>query len=152
MGYHAPIMDYDFEELHISDPGRVMKQEVEERLRQNLAQCRDLAFAYLAKVLVPGRQSEPNLVLFAWLRPASLRSVRQALNLISEAVARALPKAEFLDVVILNSAPDLLAKLATAGRLVNDSDPDELARALEAKDQEVGEQAPVSRPRWWPFE
>ena len=55
------------------------------------------------------------MVLFVWLVPAAMRSLRAALNLVSDTVAKALPGNQFLDVVILNSAPELLPDVERAG-------------------------------------
>jgi hypothetical protein len=122
----------DQDQLHISHPDRPLAPEVEARLTDELARCPDLAFAHLAQVLVPARQERPELVLFVWLRPAALRSLRFALNLVSEAVARALPDGEFLDVVVLNSAPELLSEVERARSPLVENDPEERARALTA--------------------
>ena len=65
------------------------------------------------------------MVLFVWLVPAAMRSMRAALNLISEAVAMALPEDRFLDVVILNSAPELLPEIERVGSLLVAPHPDE---------------------------
>ena len=82
--------------------------------------------------MVPAHQNAPSLVLFVWLRPPALRSLRFALNLVSEAVARALPDGDFLDVVVLNSAPEWLAAVERARSLLVENDPEERARALSA--------------------
>jgi hypothetical protein len=72
------------------------------------------------------------LTLFVWIVPAAMGSLRGALNLISEAVARALPEDRFLDVVILNSAPELLTPVEEAGCLLVERDSDERRRARDA--------------------
>jgi hypothetical protein len=72
------------------------------------------------------------LVLFVWLTAAAMRSLRHSLNLVSDEVARALPPGEYLDVVILNSAPELLDDVERAGRLLVERDPGERERALQA--------------------
>jgi hypothetical protein len=120
------------DELRISPPDRPLDPRVKTRLAEELARCPDLAFAHLPQVLVPARQNAPSLVLFVWLRPPALRSLRFALNLVSEAVARALPDGDFLDVVVLNSAPELLDQVERARSLLVENDPDERARALAA--------------------
>lgn len=85
-----------------------LERELQDALVRGLGACPDLAFAHLAQVRVEGREGADQ-VLFVWLVPAALRSVRMALNLVSEVVAGVLPPHRYLDVVILNSAPDLLA-------------------------------------------
>jgi hypothetical protein len=120
-------------------------------LEQELGDCPDLAFAHLPQVFVPGRQQRPELVLFVWFVPQALRSLRSALDLVSEAVARVLPKDDYLDVVVLNSAPELLKDVEKAGCLLVERDPAERQRALAAA---VGENASAiepKRPWWWPF-
>jgi hypothetical protein len=101
-------------------------------LAEELARCPDLAFAHLVEVLVPARQERPDLALFVWLRPPALRSLRFALNLVSEAVARVLPEGDFLDVLVLNSAPELLDQVERARSLLVENDPDERIRAIAA--------------------
>ena len=118
--------------LHISRPERPLDPQVQARLAEELARCPDLAFAHLVQVLVPTRQERPELALFVWLRPSALRSLRFALNLVSEAVARVLPEGDFLDVLVLNSAPELLDQVERARSLLVENDPDERARALAA--------------------
>ena len=119
-------------ELRIAPAERPLDPEVERRLRDELARCPDLAFAYLPQVMVHGRQDRPELVLFVWLRPAALRSLRFALNLVSEAVARILPDGDYLDVVVLNSAPELLDPVERARSLLVENDAGERSRALAA--------------------
>jgi len=104
------------------------------KLRDGLERCADLAFAHLVDVDVPETGDEPGLVLFVWLDPAAMRSLRPALNLVSETVAKALPEDRFLDVVILNSAPELLPDVERAGCLFVEPLPKERRRALEAVD------------------
>ena len=118
------------QQLHISRPGRPLGAEVEKKLREGLDVCPDLAFAHLVDVDVPGQGDGPGLVLFAWLVPDAMGSMRAALNLISEAVAKALPQDRFLDVVILNSAPELLPEIERAESLLVVPNPDERQRAL----------------------
>jgi hypothetical protein len=126
------------EHLHITPPARPLDDEVAAKLREGLAACPDLAFAHLVDVDVPQPGEGPGMVLFVWLVPAAMRSLRAALNLVSETVAKALPRDRFLDVVILNSAPELLADVERAGCLFVETNPEERQRALAA----VGE-----RPR-----
>ena len=81
-----------------------------------------------------------------------MRSLRSALNLVSEVVAGALPQGEFVDVVILNSAPELLGQVEAAGCLLVEPDPEERSRALTASlgGDSDPEEPPAAR-RWWPF-
>jgi len=105
---------------------------VETRLRECLGSCPDLAFGHLVDVEVAERGEGPGMVLFVWLVPPAMRSMRAALNLISDIVAKALPGERFLDVVILNSAPELLPDVEQAGCLFVEPHPDERQRALAA--------------------
>ena len=136
--------------LRISRPGQGLERDVERRLVAELGDCPDLAFAHLAHVEVEGRHESPGLVLFAWLLPAGVRSLRSALNLVSEAVARALPEKDYLDVVILNSAPELLLDVESSATLLVERDPAERARAIEAARSGPGEPPEAPRP-WWRF-
>ena len=120
------------DELVISPPEQPLDPQVKDRLAQELARCPDLAFAHLPQVMVPARQEAPSLVLFVWLQAPALRSLRFALNLVSEAVARSLPDGNYLDVVVLNSAPELLDQVERARSLLVENDPEERARALAA--------------------
>ena len=120
------------DELVISPPEQPLDPQVKDRLAQELARCPDLAFAHLPQVMVPARQEAPSLVLFVWLQAPALRSLRFALNLVSEAVARSLPDGNYLDVVVLNSAPEWLAVVERARSLLVENDPEERARALAA--------------------
>ncbi len=113
--------------------------------------CPDVAFAYLVEVEVsaPG---ESGPVLFVWLKGAALRSLRGALNLVSGAVAGVLPETVFVDVVILNSAPELLLQIEAVECLLAEPDPGERQRALQAASS--GEPLPALKPKrwwWWPF-
>ena len=83
-----------------------------------LGQCSDVAFAHLPQVLTEGQQDRPSLVLFVWLVPEALRSLRAALRLVCEAVSRVMPRERYLDVVVLNSAPELLESVEAAGCLL----------------------------------
>jgi hypothetical protein len=135
--------------LRIERPEKPLEREVEDALRRALEACPDVAFAHLPQVFVPGAQERPGLVLFVWLVPAALRSLRQALNLVSEAVARALPPEQYLDVVILNSAPELLEPVERTGCLLVERDPLERERALEAARQAPDDDEPAAgRVRW----
>ena len=120
--------------IWISRPDEPFGQADLERLQTSLADCPDLAFAHLAEVEVPESGHKPGLVLFAWLNPAALRSLRAALNLVSDTVAGAIPKERYLDVVILNSAPELLPELEREGCLLVEVNSEERRRALEAVD------------------
>ena len=135
-------------ELVITPAINALDPEVEERLRDELGRCPDLAFAHLPKVLVPGRQQAPELVLFVWLVPSALRSLRFALNLVSEAVGRVLPDGDYLDVVVLNSAPELLDSVERAESLFVENDPEERRRALAAAAGGEDPAEPERRP-WW---
>ena len=63
---------------------------------------------------------------------AAVRSLRAALNLVSDIVAKTLPRDRFVDIVILNSAPELLPEVERAGCLFVEPDPEERRRALAA--------------------
>ena len=119
-------------QLRITPPGQPLGDEVEKKLREGLEVCPDLAFAHLVDVDVPEQGEGPGMVLFVWLVPAAMKSMRAALNLISDTVAAALPEDRFLDVVILNSAPELLPEIEQAGGLLVAPRPDERQRALAA--------------------
>lgn len=125
------------QQIHITPPGQQLGEETEKRLLEGLDACPDLAFAHLVDVDVPEQGEGPGMVLFVWLVPAAMRSMRAALNLVSEAVAKALPGERFLDVVILNSAPELLADVERAGCLLIAPNPDERERALAAASDDV---------------
>ena len=122
--------------LRITPPARPLDDEVKDRLRESLEACPDVAFAHLVDVAVTERGEEPGMVLFVWLVPAAMRSVRAALNLVSDSVAKALPRDLFLDVVILNSAPELLPDVELAGCLFVEPNPDERRRALVAIEED----------------
>jgi hypothetical protein len=118
--------------LRITPPGTPLAEEAETALRNGLNGCPDLAFAHLVDVEVAESGEGPGMVLFAWLMPAAMRSMRAALNLLSDTVAKALPRDRFVDIVILNSAPELLPEVERAGCLFAEPDPDERRRALSA--------------------
>jgi hypothetical protein len=135
----------------IRRPETALDPETMDKLEGELLACPDVAFAHLPQVVVPNRQVEPQLTLFVWLVPEAVGSLRPALNLVSEAVARSLPEDRFLDVVILNSAPELLMEVEATGCLVVERDPVEHRNALQAA-AEATEAELASRPRWfWPF-
>lgn len=92
--------------------------------------CPELAFAHLNQVVVE-ESPEGNLVLFAWLRSAHLRWMRRSLNRISQIVARSIPSDRFIDVVILNSAPELLEEVEAAGSLLVENDSEERRQVLQ---------------------
>jgi len=153
LSYHLWMTELEPElELQIRSPQRPLEPETLEKLRTGLGACHDVAFAHLPEVQVVGRQGQPELVLFVWLIPAAMRSLRSALNLVSETVARALPKDRYVDVVILNSAPELIREVERAGCLLVERDAGERQRALDAADEESQELNPTpKRPWWWPF-
>jgi hypothetical protein len=127
-------------------------ESVLEALRSSLASCRDLAFAHLVEVVVPEHSRHPDPTLFVWLLPGGVRSMRSSLNLVSEAVARSLPDDLYLDVLILNSAPELLAIVESAGEpfLVRDAGEREGAlAAMDAAEEVVEPEQPRPRRRWW---
>ena len=113
-------------------PARPLAEEAETALREGLDECPDLAFAHLVDVDVIESGEGPGMVLFAWLVPAAMRSMRAALNALSDTVAGALPRDRFIDIVILNSAPELLPEVERAGCLFVEPDPEERRRALSA--------------------
>jgi len=138
-------------EIIIEAPVQGLGDEVESRLRTELASCPDVAFAHLTQVTVVGPQATPQLNLFVWLVPEAVGSLRAALNLVSEAVARALPEDVFLDVLILNSAPELLAEVENTDCLLVERDADERSRARAAADRPQDPEPIESRRRFWPF-
>ena len=138
--------------IRITRPGNPLEPQVTETLRRAIAQCPDVAFAHLVDVQVVEQQERPELALFVWLLPEAMGSLRSALNLVSEAVASALPSDRFVDVLILNSAPELLAGVERADCLLVERDASERERAKTAMRQ-VSEGAEVvgRKPWWWPF-
>ena len=118
--------------LRITPPGTPLAEEAESALRDGLNTCPDLAFAHLVDVEVAESGEGPGMVLFAWLVPSAMRSMRAALNLLSDTVAGTLPRDRFVDIVILNSAPELLPEVERVGCLFVEPDADERRRALEA--------------------
>jgi len=121
-----------------------------DRLKADLGSCPDVAFAHLVEALVPGQA--PALALFVWLVPRAMGSIRAALNLVCRTVGATLPKDRFADVIILNSAPELLAGVEAAGCLLVERDPEERRRALESA--RALEAQPAEEPGnagWWPF-
>jgi len=147
--YHLDMADSSG--IVIEKRQRDLDPDVERRLIAELGRCPDLAFAHLPQVFVPGRQDQAELVLFAWLQPEALGSLRFALNLVTEAVSRALPSDQFLDVVVLNSAPELLEQIERAGCLLVERNAEERSRALAAAAQADTSPDMPSKPWWWPF-
>jgi hypothetical protein len=146
-GYN-PVVAESEHGLVIEAPPGDLDRKVLDALSDGLKGCPDLAFAYLARVIVTGMDAPPpSTVLFAWLNPSVLRSLTSALNLVSEVVARALPQGDFLDVVILNSAPELLESVNAAGNLLVVRDREEHGRALDASCYEPPE--PSEKGPWW---
>lgn len=136
----------------VRPPARPLAPAVTEALRAALRSCPDVAFAHLVDVEVPEGPERASPALFVWLRPAAMRSLRLSLNLVSEIVAGVLPEACHLDVLILNSAPELLGDVEAAGCLLVEGDADERRRALEAAVAEGGDARAAGRQRgWWPF-
>ena len=106
--HYDPLMaDYEHE-INISKPRAPFDPEILEKLGAGIGSCPDVAFAYLCDVEVVDRSEGPGPVLFVWLLSGAVRSLKPALNLVSEVVAKALPEDRFVDVVILNSVPELL--------------------------------------------
>ena len=128
-------MDQSDHSIRFHPPSNPLGHEVAHELREALSGCPDLAFAYLVDVHVDEFGDAPNQSLFVWLQPEALSSLRGALNLVSEAVARTIPGDRFLDVLILNSAPELLVDLERSGCLFVERDSGERARAIEAVDR-----------------
>lgn len=118
--------------IRFSPPGRPLDDRSNGTLRSALTACPDVAFAHLVDVQVEGVQEQPQLSLFVWLEPDSLRSLRSSLNLVSETVAGAIPEDRCVDVLILNSAPELLADVEKAGCLFVERDPEQRKLASEA--------------------
>jgi hypothetical protein len=140
--------DGDVQVGRLSEP---FADQVNDRLEDGLTRCPDVAFAYLAEVRITGRHEAPEPALLVWLRPAAMSSVRAALNLVSEVVSGVLPSARYLDVVILNSAPELLDPLEAADCLVVEPDPEERRRALASAGREDPPSPLPAGPWWWPF-
>jgi len=139
------------QEIVIEAPEVGLGEEIEARLRTELESCPDVAFAHLTQVSVSGPRPEPQLSLFVWLVPEAVGSLLPALNLVSEAVARALPEHRHVDVLILNSAPELLAPVEAANCLFVERDAEERRRACAAADRNRGPEPPKPSRRLWPF-
>ena len=141
------------DDIRIEQPGSALDSPALHKLAEELEHCPDVAFAYLNTVVVASPQGEAAPTLFVWLRRESMGSIRSALNLVSEAVSRALPDDRFLDVAILNSAPELLGDVERSGTLVVLNDTEERLHAQEAMrstptDDPLGDSR---SPWWWPF-
>jgi len=130
-------------------PERGLDEEVMERLRTDLGQCPDVAFAHLVESRAPGH--DPALTLFVWIEPQAMGSLRSALNLISRIAGAALPRDRFVDVVILNSAPELLGDVEAAGCLLVERDPGERQRAMESARAAAEALPEEAAGGWWPF-
>ncbi len=143
--------ELDEPEIVIEAPETGLEPAVEARLRDELLACPDVAFGHLPQVTVHGHGSGPRMTLFVWLVPEGIGSLRAALNQVSEAVARALPKDQYLDVLILNSAPELLAPVEAADALLVVRDPEERQRAVEAAacGPTTAKPSEGGRSRWW---
>ena len=137
--------------MSISKPTATLDAATLGQLAEALRNCPDVAFAHLPAVFVAGQQSRPELTLFVWLVPEAWRSLRSALNLVSRVVAETLPGPQYLDVVILNSAPELLEAVERADSLLVVRDPTERRRALQAAEDAHEELTRRPRPWWWPF-
>jgi hypothetical protein len=142
------------EEIIIRRPEPPLDDAVSQKLRRGLESCPDVAFAYLCDVEVVGGDHRSAMTLFVWLVPAALRSLRMALNLVSEVIAEALPEDRCIDLAILNSAPELLQDVEPSDCLFAIGDAEERRRALTAAsdpDPGVYEEPETSRRWWWPF-
>ena len=139
-------------QIRITRPEPSLDLEILLKLREGLEICPDLAFAYLADVEVVGGDRRSAMTLFVWLVPDAVRSLRPALNLVSEVVAGALPDDRFIDVAILNSVPELLQDVERVDCLFVVRDAEERRRALAAAaDPGVLDQLENGRRWWWPF-
>ncbi len=140
------------EQLRVTRPTNPLDEDVLEKLREGLESCPDVAFAHLSDVEVVGGDHRSAMTLFVWLVPIAVRSLRPALNLVSEVVAGALPEDRFLDVAILNSAPELLEDVEQADCLFVVRDDEERQRALAAAaEDDVSGEPETGRRWWWPF-
>jgi hypothetical protein len=145
-------MSDDLQSIRVTAPREALSSERLDELEQRLMACPDVAFCHLVDVEVDGVAGGPSPTLFVWLVPSALGTLRTALNIVSEAVADSLPPDRYLDVLILNSAPELLTAVEQAGGLFAVRDPDERRRALEAAaGGGVGFEPLPPRKGWWPF-
>ena len=129
---YIPVVNSGEHLIRIRSPGRPLDEEAIRSLRAALSVCPDLAFAHLVDCEVEGVSGERNLSLFVWLMPEGVKSLRGSLNLVSEVVAGAIPQDRCVDILILNSAPELLADVEHAGCLFVERDPVERSRAIAA--------------------
>ncbi len=127
--------------------------EVEDALVTRLRSCPDLAFAYLVEVTVPDHSDRPDPTLLAWLVRDAISSLRASLDLVAAAVAASIPGDSYLDVVILNSVPELLEALERTGNPLVVRDRDELERAFAASrgDPPPSPGPAPKKPWYWPF-
>lgn len=145
-------MNDDNSGIVVSRPRDELPPKVLDELRQRLQACTDVAFAHLVDVAVAGRDEPPSPTLFVWVLPQAMRSLRLALNVISEVVAASLPNGRFLDVLILNSVPELLLEVERAECLFVERDLEERQRALAAAADDAGALEPLPpRRSWWRF-
>jgi hypothetical protein len=142
-------MDDDRDVVRIGPLREALPDESLERLREGLNACPDVAFCHLVEVEVTevGEGSSPTL--FVWLEPAALDSLRTALNIVSEVVSRSLPEDRYLDVLILNSVPELLERVESVGGLLVERNPEERHRALQAAAGGGYGLEPLPPKRWW---
>ena len=139
-------------EISITRPTVSFDREILDKLGEEVGACPDVAFAHLCDVEVVGRGDGPGPVLFVWLVSRAVRSLKPALNLVSEAVARALPEDRFVDVVILNSVPELLQRVEALDCLLVERDPEERRIAVAAGEEDrEGKRDGDGRRRWWTF-
>jgi hypothetical protein len=144
-------MNDNGDSILIRAPAHPLDEEVTAELRSALGKCPDIGFAHLVEVEVSGRNEGPALALFVWLAPQGMGSLRASLTLVSEIVAGVLPEDRYLDVLILNSAPELLERVESAGCLLVECDPEERLRALEAAATRGGDEGMDASRGWWPF-
>jgi hypothetical protein len=97
-------------------------------------------------VEVEGVEGGPNMSLFVWLVAEGVGSLRGSLNLVSEVVAGAIPRDRFVDVLILNSASELLEDVESAGCLFVERDPEERMRAIAAARGNPDRGGPIGAP------
>jgi hypothetical protein len=150
-GYISLVTNPDHS-VRFSPPGRPLDDDSAKSLRSALTACPDVAFAHLVDVQVEGVQEQPQLSLFVWLEPDSLKSLRGSLNLVCETVAGAIPGDRCVDVLILNSAPELLADVEMAGCLFVERDAEQRKQATGAAMESAdGDRGRSDSTSWWPF-
>lgn len=135
--------------IRLAPPRRPLDETTTRKLHSALAACPDIAFAHLVDVEVEGLQDQPNLSLFVWLMPEGVGSLRASLNLVSETVANVIPKDRFIDVLILNSAPELLEEVEKAGCLFVERDAGERRQARQAAKERLGARVDADGRGWW---